>query len=403
MSLWERDVLKVLSRVQSGDCSQVEAARLLRRSTRQVRRLLRRIEAEGDVGVIHKSRGRPSNNATPSSVKQKALALVREKYAGFGPTLAWEQLRARHRIDVGVETLRTWMLKEGLWKRARKSDLHRSRRPRRDCFGEMVLADASEHRWLEDRGPVLTLVGIIDDATDRIELKFFEAETTAAYMEVLESWLMTLGRPRSWYSDRHGIFRGESRIDSEHPVSVPTQFSRALSQLDIELILANSPQAKGRIERLWGTAQDRLVKLLRGSGATTLKEANRVLKRFVKWFNDTCTHEPRSKTDAHRPIEGLDVESILSSQEVRSVMNDYTISFEGVSYQLLPPVWPGERGGKVTIERREGAMKIRFRDRYLKFERVGVSNLGPRRRLPSPVLASVSGPASEFIACADPC
>lgn len=373
MSKRERDLLKVLSNVVNKSCSQIDAARFIGRSTRQVRRLLRRLERDGDSGVLHKLRGRPSNNRAEPALRTRALHLVRERYVGFGPTFASEKLLEEHGIDVSVQTLRTWMLAEGLWKIVRDRNRHRARRPRRACFGEMVLADASDHDWLEGRGPRLVLVGMIDDATNRIELLFAEAETTRAYMDLLERWLGKHGRPRSWYTDRHRVFHAEATDAAEgHKVRTHTQFSRALEQLEIGLILANSPQAKGRVERLWGTAQDRLVKELRLAMASTLAEANATLPKFVGWYNRARQRKATSGADAHRDLSGVELSQVLCEQHERVVMNDYTINFEGRSYQLLPPALPGQRGGRVTIERtREGSLRMRFGERYLKFEDVG--------------------------------
>lgn len=368
MSQRERDVLKVMSLVISGKRSQAEAALLMHRSVRQVCRILSRLRADGDGGVVHRLRGRPSNNQTDASIRARAIELCRTRYAGFGPTLAAEKLAESEGIVVSIEALRGWMMSEGLWQRKRQRDEHRRRRERRSCFGEMVQADASTHDWLEGRGPVLTLVGMIDDATGRLLCRFHESETTAAYMDVLGRWLGKYGRPVCWYSDRHGIFRAEEKVSGyDGKRSVPTQFSRALCELEVELILANSPQAKGRVERAWGTAQDRLVKELRLAGARTMEEANAVLERtFLPWFNRRCTVRPASANDAHRQIGTLDLQAILSIQEERVVGNDYTIRFENRVYQLLAPAWPGERGGKVIVEQRaDGSMKVRFKGRYL--------------------------------------
>lgn len=374
MAQRERDVLKVMALVLKGDRTQVEAARLLKRSVRQVRRLQRRLESRGDGAVVHGLRGRPSNRRIDVAVRQAALALYRAKYTGFGPTLAAEKLAEDDRVTVKVRTLREWLLAEGLWTRQRRRDRHRSRRARRACLGEMVQADASVHDWLEGRGPAMALVGMIDDATGRVLARFYPAETTEAYMDLLGRWIERYGRPLAWYSDRHGIFRAESRLLGEdEPVPVPTQFSRALEELDVELILANSPQAKGRIERLWGTAQDRLVKELRLAGATTLQQANDVLEnRFLPWFNRRCTVRPASGNDAHRALgKAQDLAAILSIQQTRHVNNDYTIRLDNRFYQLLPPAWPGQRGGRVTVEKRlDGSMKVRFKQHYLEYRQV---------------------------------
>jgi hypothetical protein len=373
MNQAERDVLKTMGPVLKGDRTQAEAARLLKLSVRQVRRLQRRLESEGDGAVVHRLRGQPSNRRLEEAVKAQVLRVYREQYAGFGPTLAAEKLAETHGLAVAKETLRQWLLAEGLWSRQRRRDRHRSRRQRRSCFGEMVQADASDHDWLEGRGPRLALVGMIDDATSRVVARFHAAETTEAYMDVLWRWVKQHGRPVSWYTDGHSIFRAESKLlGADEPVSVPTQFSRALEELGIELILAKSPQAKGRIERLWNTAQDRLVKELRLAGVCTPEQANEVLeKTFLPWFNRHCVVKPGSVNDAHRPPGAkLDLAAILSHQQTRTVANDYTIRFENQAYQLLPPAWPGLRGGRVIVEQRlDGTMHIRFKQRYLPYEK----------------------------------
>ena len=236
-------------------------------------------------------------------------------------------------------------------------------------LGEMVQADASEHDWLEGRGPRMVLVGMIDDATSLAMARFYPAETTEAYMDLLKRWLKKHGRPVSWYSDRDSVFVGQDAAGEP----VKTQFSRALEELDIKLISAYSPQAKGRVERLWGTAQDRLVKELRLAKAQTMPQANTVLeKKFLPWFNRRCTVRAASENDAHRALgSGHDLQVILSIQEKRTVANDYTIRYANQRYQLLPPALPGERGGQVIVERRlDGTMHIRLRDQYLQYKRV---------------------------------
>jgi Helix-turn-helix domain len=407
MSQRDRDVLKVMSLVLKGERTQAEAARLLRLGVRQVRRIQRRLGSQGDQAVVHGLRGKPSNRRIDDAVRRKALALYRRKYLGFGPTLAAEKLAGEDRLKVAVRTLREWLLAQGLWTPKRRRDRHRSRRIRRACFGEMVQADASLHDWLEGRGKGLrlTLVGMIDDATGRMLCRFYPAETSEAYMDLLGRWIGRHGRPLSWYSDRHGIFRAESRLLGEdEPVAAPTQFSRALSELGIELILANSPQAKGRIERLWGTAQDRLVKELRLAGAATLEQANAVLERvFMPWFNRRCTVQAAGANDAHRQSgKAQDLAAILCPQETRGVANDYTIRLDNRTYQLLPPAWPGERGGQVVVEKRlDGSMKVRFKRRYLEYRKIEVEGLAapggePLSLTPGPIPAvpKAKGPAS---------
>ena len=404
MSQRDRDVLKVMSGVLKGDRTQVEAARLLGRSVRHIRRLAGRLKAGGDGVVVHGLRGRPSNHRVEEAVRTSALKLYREKYADFGPTLAAEKLAEEDKVIVAVRTLGDWLLAGGLWHRKRERDRHRSRRERRACFGELVQADASTHDWLEGRGVPMALVGMIDDATSRVVAWFHPSETTEAYMDVLSRWIGRHGRPMAWYSDRHGIFRAEDALDNP----VPTQFSRALAELDIGLIHANSPQAKGRVERLWGTAQDRLVKELRLGKCATLEQANEVLEaKFLPWFNRRCAVKASSANDAHRALGStLNLPAILSHQTMRIVANDYTIRFENQVYQLLPPAWPGERGGRVIVERRlDGSMRVRFKDRYLPYRRVEEKSLkegdgGEMSLTPEPIPAGVKASSAPKAASA---
>jgi len=366
MSQKDRDVLKVLAAVQAGKTSQAEAARLLDVTPRHVRRLQRRLTKEGDQAVIHGLRGKPSNHRIKANTKQRVLAEYRHCYSDFGPTLASEKL-SEQGLCVAPETLRVWLLDEGLWQRRRHRDPHRRRRPRRCCFGELVQMDASIHDWLEGRGEPMVLATMIDDASNRIQAGFYPGETVVSYFDVLRSWLHKHGRPLGLYTDRDSIFKPHG----QEAARAVTQFGRALRELGIGLTLAYSPQAKGRVERFFELAQDRWVKELRLAGACTREQANGLLRqKLIPEFNRRFTVSPESATDAHRELgKEHDLAAILSVQEQRVVANDYIIRFQNDHYQLLPPVWPGERGGTVIIEQRlDGSMAIRFKDHYLKFE-----------------------------------
>lgn len=369
MSQHERDRLKVMSPVLTGKRTQAEAARLLKLSIRQVRRLQRRLESHGDGGVIHKLRGKASNNRKDNAFRQKVVDLYRRDYGDFGPTFAAEKL-AEHGYEICPETLRLWLKSAGLWKQKRRRNKHRRRRERRECFGELVQADGSPHDWLEGRGPRMDLLVMIDDATSKTVARFHPSETTKGYMELLKRYLRKHGRPVALYTDRNSIFWGETK--GRQPVE--TQFTRALGELDVGWIPAYSPQAKGRVERFNATAQDRLVKELRLAGACTMEEANIVLdKIFLPWFNRRCTVKPTSRNNAHRLIQpSMKLDSILSIQEKRKVGNDYTIRFKNRLYQLLPPARPGLRGGWVTVETwLNGRLHIRFKGCDLKYEALG--------------------------------
>jgi Helix-turn-helix domain len=375
MSQKERDVLKILHAVQSGDRSQAEAARLLDLSTRQLRRLQRKLQAHGDQAIVHGLRGQPSNHRSDAAFQGSVLDAYRQRYADFGPTFASEKL-AEEGLVVGPQTLRRWLLAAGLWQPRRRREQHRSRRPRRACFGELVQLDASVHDWLEGRGEELVLISMIDDATNVILARFYPAGTTEAHLDLVGRWLRRHGRPLACYTDRHSIFepqdKGRALPDAE------TQFGRALRELGIELIRAHSPQAKGRIERSFGTAQDRWVKELRLAGVTTCQGANEVLERLLPAHNRRFRKEARQQADAHRPLgPGHDLAAILSIQEQRVVANDYTIRFRNRFYQLLKPIYPGERGGRVVIEQRlDGTRAIRFGAHYLKYEEIPARGAG---------------------------
>src|SRR3954453_10332971 len=382
MSQRERDVLKIMHAVLSGERTQAEAARLLRLSTRQVRRIQRKLEATGDQAIIHGLRGQPSNHRPDPSFKNSVLQAYRARYADFGPTFASEKL-AEEGLAVCPQTLRRWLLAAGLWQRQRRREPHRSRRPRRACFGELVQLDASEHDWLESRGQEVVLISMIDDATSYVLARFYPSGTTEAHLDLLGRWLRRFGRPVALYTDRHSIFepqdKGRALPDAE------TQFGRALRELDIELIRARSPQAKGRVERSFGTAQDRVVKEMRLAGVTTREGANALLERLLPGHNRRFAQPARRSGDAHRPLgPGPDLGAILSLQEERVLANDYTIRFRNRCYQLLPPVWPGQRGGKVVIESRlDGSMAIRFRGQYLRYQEVA-GGRGPGGSAPRP-------------------
>ena len=365
MSQRERDRLKVMAPVLEGRRTQPEAARLLKRCVRQVRRILRRLEAEGDAGVIHRLRGHPSNRAKGDDLRLRVLSRYRERYMGFGPTLAAEKLTAED-MPVSDETLRNWLLTAGLWERKRRRDKHRQRRDRRECLGELTQADGSEHDWLEGRGPRMVLLVMIDDATSKVVARFYQAETTEGYMDLLWRYLRKHGRMVAMYTDHDSVFCGE--CPDKKPAK--TQFARALEELGIGWIPAGSPQAKGRVERFNGTAQDRLVKELRLAGAATIEQGNEVLDTiFLPWFNRRCTVRPTSPNNAHRPLHpSMNLPGILSIQERRTVANDYTIRLTNRIYQLLPPARPGLRGGRVTVQRRlDGTLHIRFKKDYLKY------------------------------------
>lgn len=369
MSQRERDVLKVMSMVLRGQRTQSEAARLTGLSVRTIRRKQRRLESMGDIGVVHGLRGRRSNRAADCAFRSMVIELYRRYYSpDFGPTFAAEKL-CEHGHEVSSSTLRRWLLAEGLWEQKRRRQKHRCRRRRRECFGELVQADGSHHDWLEGRGKDMVLLVMIDDATSRAMARFHPAETTEGYMDLLGRYLGKHGRMVALYTDHDSVFWGQDKEGKP----VLTQFGRALEELSIGWIGAGSPQAKGRVERFNGTAQDRLVKQLRLAGACTMDQANKVLdKEFLPWFNCRCAVKAASPNDAHRPMHrSMNLAAILSVQQQRKVTNDYTIQLDNQVYQLLPPALPGLRGGWVTIEKRlDDSMKIQFKKHYIEYQAI---------------------------------
>jgi hypothetical protein len=301
-----------------------------------MRRLQKRYREEGVVGLISKHRGHPSNNQISEAIKSEICTLIRDKYSDFGPTLAHEMLAELHHVKLSIESVRQLMIADELWvPKQRKTKRVFQLRPRRERFGELIQVDGSPHDWFEGRSNSCTLIVFIDDATSRLtSLQFFPTETTKAYMDVLKKHLANYGRPVSLYSDRHGIFR----VNQKEAVSGDghTQFSRALDTLDIESIQAQTPQAKGRVERANKTLQDRLVKEMRLKGINNPDQANAFLPNFISDFNQRFEKPAKNKEDAHRKIlhTSREVELILSRHSKRKASNELEISYEKTIYQI---------------------------------------------------------------------
>jgi Helix-turn-helix domain len=372
LSQRERDRLRVLQDVKQGHLTQVEAAGRIHLCDRQVRRLLLRLHEQGDRGMIHGLRGRPSNRRFAVRFQQKVLERVRQRYADFGPTLAAEHL-AKEGLAVSRETLRKWMTQAAFWcprsQRVKKVHVWRQRR---GSFGELVMQDSSPFRWLEDRGPACQLIALIDDATSRIWARFTEHDTTEENLRTFGGWLRRYGRPLAHYTDKNSIFRtaGPGTLPEQlRGEKARSQFGRALQELGIEWIAAQSPQAKGRIERLFETLQDRLVKEMRLAEINTLEAANHFLdRRFLPEWEQRFTVAPRHPRNAHRQL-GREhrLEEILSVRVARKVTDDHTVSWDGNRWGVpRKEVCAGLRGAQVEIERRlDGTHWLRFRGRYL--------------------------------------
>ena len=339
-------------------------------------------KADGDKAVIHKLRGVESNRKIDNKIEKRAIEILsQEQCLDFGPTYASEHLAGAHKIEVNRETVRQWMVKAGLWKVGRRGreQIH-VWRARRSRFGELVQWDTSEHDWLEGRGPKLYLIAMIDDATSRAVARFATGDTTEANMDLMEMWLRRYGRPGAYYTDKAGLFqtaekrkRDEPGVDKDPKQMPPTQIGRSLKELTIIWIGAHSPQAKGRIERFFETAQDRLVKGMRLAKVRTLEQAQRYLQeQYLPWWNKTCTVAAASSEDAHRPLEQHhDLAAVLSHVEDRQVKTDYTIQLDGKFYVIeRADICTGLRGATVRVEkRRDGTLAIRFGVKYLRYRK----------------------------------
>ncbi len=331
IAMSERDLqrIEILSKVMAGRMSIVSAAHVLDLSERQVRRLLERMRTGGAASIRHKAIGRPSNNRISDGVRDYAMTLVRERYADFGPTLATEKLAERDGLRVSRETVRGWMVDAGLWLSAKQRRTFHQPRLRREAYGELVQIDGSEHRWFEDRGPPCSLLVFVDDATGRLmQLRFVRSESAFTYFEALELYLHRHGAPIAFYSDKHSVFR-VAKKDAKGGQGM-TQFGRALCELNIEILCANSSQAKGRVEHMNRTLQDRLVKELRLCGIDSMEAGNVFLPGFMEDYNQRFAVTPARSEDLHRPLNLAPdrLTEILCKREQRYVGSQLTFSFE---------------------------------------------------------------------------
>jgi transposase len=377
----ERDRLKVLHEVKQGHLTQAAAAEQLGISERWVRELVRRVRKQGDRAVIHGLRGRPSSRRISRKVQERAVELYRKEYSDFGPTLAAEYLADKHGMVISKETLRKWLIGAQAWKaKPRRVKQVHTWRPRRSCRGELVQWDTSIHDWLEGRSAEpLKLIAMIDDATNELFAHFVAEDSTAEHLGVLRGYLERYGRPQAFYTDKAGLFRVNPRrkgYSEEMTDAAESQIGRALRELGIELIHAHSPQAKGRVERCFGTLQDRLVKGLRKAGARTRAAANRYLKQiFLPEWQNRFRRAPANVVDAHRPLgERQNLDSILCHVEQRRVANNYTISWGAKSYQIpRDEVRPGLRSAWVRVEGRlDGTVWVRIADKIVQTTRCQV-------------------------------
>lgn len=374
MSQKERTRLQILSRVKNRSIPLVDASRQMEVSYRQAKRIWRRYRLEGDAGLIHRNRGKPSNRQRPAAQRQAVLSAYVEYYLGFGPTLACEHLAKREGLRLDHETLRRWLEAEGLWNRHRRRCRHRSWRERKAHRGELVQMDGSEHDWFEGRGRRAVLMVLIDDATNHTYARFYPAETTEAAFEVFGRYIRRYGLPHALYVDRDSIYRADrqGRIDEElRAEELTTQFGRAMKTLGVDLKLANSPQAKGRVERRNGLFQDRLVKEMRLFNISSLKAANAYLqKQFLPELNRRFTVPARQPGDVHRPIPvGLLLDEVLCWEDVRTVQNDWTVRWRNRWFQVTAKHQGLNLPGKqITVrERLDRSIALLWRAKRLVF------------------------------------
>ncbi len=386
MTQADRDRLVTLKKAKKKLITQREAAEELGLSIRQVKRLLYALKKRGDKAVLHGLCGKPSNRKIEEDIERQAVKILSAPvYEGFGPTLAGEYLDKKHGIKASKETVRKWMIGGKLW-RAKKEKVKQVHvwRPRRSRFGELVQWDTSEHDWLEGRGERLYLIAMIDDATSRLFARFVRHDSTEENMRLLWSYLKKFGRPLRFYTDKASLFqtaekhkRDEPGVEKDAVEMPPTQIGRALRELGIAWTAAHSPQAKGRVERNFETAQDRLVKGMRVEGVKTIEQANQYLTNdYLAWWERELTVAAANRDDAHRPLDKRhDLAASLSHVETRQVRPDYTLRWDGKLYQIeRQAVVSGLRGANVRVEQRlDGSLAVRHGARYLPVEECSVA------------------------------
>jgi hypothetical protein len=389
MSKRELNRLDVLVRLDSDKLTVTAAAGVMNVTPRQAYRLLGRYRDGGAPAIADRRRGRPSNNRLPDAVRDHAVDLVRNLYPDFGPTLAAEKLAERHDLRVSRETLRNWMRRAGIWSSRAERLRFQQPRYRREHVGELVQIDGSDHRWFEDRAPACTLLVFVDDATSRLmELRFVSSESTFAYFAALKTYLGRHGKPVAFYSDKHSIFR----VSKENAASGDgmTQFGRALSELNIEILCANTSQAKGRVERVHSTLQDRLVKELRLAGISTLDEANAFLPGFIAHYNGRFAKPPAHDKDLHRVIDPRqDLDQILCWREQRTVSHQLVVNYNQMKLTLKPKGLATRLRGKTVeiYDFPDGRLEVRWKGRPLpysvfdKLQRVSHAAIVENKRL----------------------
>lgn len=372
MSLKEAQRLHVVQKAIEKHITQADAARLMGVNLRQVQRIIRRIRQEGDQGICHRARGKGPNNRISDAVKKRVIELCQGTYHKLGPTHAQEKLLEDKRIKVSVETLRTWFLEKDLPYRKRKKRPHRQWRERKGCRGEMVQLDGSHHDWFEGRGPVCVLMAYVDDATGEVFARFYEYEGTIPAMDSFKRYIKRYGVPHSVYLDRHSTYKVtvpyqtiEEQLEDRQIMS---QFERSLQELRVRVIHAYSPQAKGRVERLFGTFQDRVIHEMRLAKVNSYEEGNEFLEEYLPKYNRKFGVAPARKADLHMPFKSRkELDRILSIQNKRALRNDFTVAHNKKLYQIKDTI----RTKSVMVEERtDGSMHIMYNGHRLKYKEI---------------------------------
>jgi hypothetical protein len=373
MSQKELRRLHIIHKILDKRLKQTEAMDFLGLCERQIRRIVKRVRQEGEAGIVHKSRGKPSHNKISEKIKLKVIDLYKDKYKGFGPLLFAEKLSSIEKIKISDETLRNWLIGAKEWTKRRKHKEHRAWRERKHHFGEMIQVDGSHHDWFEGRGPECVLMGYIDDATGRVFARFYEYEGTYPFMDSFKRYIYKYGLPYSIYIDKHTTYKStkkptiEDELENREPLS---EVGRALKELGVDVIYAHSAQAKGRVERLFRTFQDRLIKEMRLKGIKSIEEANKFLKHYLPAYNRRFNVEPIGKTDLHRKIpKHINLDSILSIKTERTLRNDFTVAHNRKLYQVLSYT----NAKKVTVEERtNGKIFITSKGRQLSCKEIAL-------------------------------
>lgn len=371
MSQRELKRLYIVHKLLDKRLRQVEATDLLGLSERQIRRIVKKVKKEGEAGVIHKSRGKLSHNRIPEKTKQKVISLYKNKYRGFGPLLFSEKLFEIDKVRISNETLRKWLIEARQWTKRRKHKQHRQWRERKKHSGQMIQVDGSHHDWFEERGPKCVLMAYIDDATSIVFARFYDYEGTFPFMDSFKRYIRKYGLPHSIYLDKHTTYKSTKKpsIKDELSDTEPlSEVGRALNELEVRIIYAHSPQAKGRVERLFRTFQDRVIKEMRLRSIRNIKQANKFLTHYLPVFNKRFSVRAVEKDNIHRNVpKRIDLNSILCIKTERALRNDFTVAHNNRLYQVLNHI----NARRVVVEERmNGKIFIDHKDSKLKYKEI---------------------------------